>query len=282
MAAALNTLPVERIVSYIERCQTPDGGFFFARIPPGGAKDTYHAVAALRLLGRNPSRSQDVRSWLKAGIANSFSPHPNTVFYLTKTALALRMNSKALHKWAAGLYAFENPQGGFGAWQNVDVETTSELESTYFAIAALLDLGQEIRSDKVSEFVLGFHNPDGGFGGNGRSTLASTFYAVALLTRLAVDPSCLSDTADWLSEREDGRFVPYLEHLYWLASGLKALGRPLSNHEWAASFVLACQHPNGGFTRAPVGVGIATLEYTHYALEVLQIAGRLPGFLRLY
>jgi len=185
------------------------------------------------------------------------------------------MNSKALQKWATGVYAFENPQGGFGAWKHVDVETPSELESTYFAVTALLDLGQKIKLDTVRQFVLGIRNPDGGFGVNGHSTLASTFYAVALLTRLGMEPSCLSDTADWLSEREHDRFVPYLEHLYWLTSGCKALGRPLRDREWAARFVLACQHPSGGFARAPVGLAIATLEHTHYALAVLRAIEQL-------
>jgi hypothetical protein len=125
--------------------------------------------------------------------------------------------------------------------------------------------------ERVSRFVLGFQNPDGGFGGNGHSTLASTYYAVATLPRLGRESSQLENAAAWLSDRAAMSPLDYLEHLYWLAAGLRRLGRKFVDEDRAIGFALACQRPSGGFGRAPVG--IATLEYTHYALEILRDAG---------
>jgi len=65
----------------------------------------------------------------------------------------------------------------------------------------------------------------------------------------------------------------YLEQLYWLVSGLRALGRRIPREEEIGHGVLACQRHSGGFARARTG--IATLEYTHYALEILSALGLL-------
>jgi len=265
---------VEKVVAYIERCQTADGGFFFARVPPAGAADTYHAVAALRILGRKPARTLAVCAWLRRAAVALLPGHPRTVFHLTQAGLALGMNRSLLRRWAAALGGWENERGGFGAWRNLYVEVPSELETTYYAVITGLDLGLEVNRDKVSRFVLSFQNSDGGFGGGGHSTLASTYYAVWILTRLGLESYQLQVAADWLGERASARAFNYLEELYWLTGGLEAVGSPIVDRERTASFVLACQRSSGGFSRAPVG--IATLEYTHYALEILRGMGSLP------
>jgi hypothetical protein len=44
----------ERVGAYVRSRQTTDGGFFFARVPPGTMSDTFHALTSLRLLGLSP------------------------------------------------------------------------------------------------------------------------------------------------------------------------------------------------------------------------------------
>jgi len=149
---------IDKIAGYVERCQTPDGGFCFACVPPGGAMDTYHALMALRLLGR-------------------------TVFHLTQAGRLLGVPRATRRRWAAGLGQWRNEKGGFGGWRDVYVEAPSELETTYFAVLAEADLGLGTRRDAVTRFVLSLQNTDGGFGGNGRSALASTSFAVSILAR---------------------------------------------------------------------------------------------------
>ncbi|MBI4302025.1 MAG: hypothetical protein HY664_05425 [Chloroflexi bacterium] len=115
MATQIAIVDVERIIDYIERCQTADGGFFFARVPPAGAADTYHAIEALRLLGRKPAHWQNARLWLERAAANGLGHDPRTIFYLTMAGLAIDLPTTTLRSWIAPLDAFENPEGGFGS-----------------------------------------------------------------------------------------------------------------------------------------------------------------------
>jgi hypothetical protein len=53
-------IDLEQTAHYIESCQTEDGGFFFARIPPSPAGDTYHSVKSLQILRRQPANRDAV------------------------------------------------------------------------------------------------------------------------------------------------------------------------------------------------------------------------------
>jgi len=268
---ALTTVKIdtERIAKYIESCQTEDGGFFFARIPPSGAADTCYAVNSLRLLGRKPVDPEAVIGWLRDAARGSLVANPKGVFFLVETGLVMGVPTTELRRWADRLRGWSNAEGGFGAWRNVDVEASSELDITYRATITMLDLGMGLDYGRLSRFLFRFLNDDGGFGVNGFSTLASTFYAVQILSRLGVLPQELYATVEWLCRREALWDVPYLEHLYWLASSLNVLGVAVGNRSRALDFALDCQHHGGGFARARYG--IATLENTHYALEVLSV-----------
>jgi hypothetical protein len=274
LTARRPALDLDTVAAYIERCQTSDGGFFFARVPPGGAADTYHALAGLRLLGRETARAGAASRWLRESAGALLPGHPTTVFHLAQAGIALGMPRRTLRRWAASLSSWHNDRGGFGSWRRLYVEVPSELEATHHAVVTQLDLDLEVDRESVIRFLLGFQNPDGGFGGEGRSTIASTYYAVATLARLGLESSHLGKAADWLGGRRNDSMVSYIEQLYWLAAGLLAVGRPVPEPERAASFVLACWRPSGGFARAVTG--IPTLEHTHYALSVLRATGAIP------
>ena len=260
-------IDLDRIAGYIESCQTEDGGFFFARIPPSGGADTYYAVRSLQLLGREPAGAEAVRSWLRESAQGELTANPKGIFFLVETALALSLPVSEVRGWAAGLSDWANAEGGFGAWRNLDVEVSSELDITYRAVVTILDLGLELNREEVSHFVLRFLNMDGGFGANRLSTLASTFCAVQTLSRLGFPP--LDLTVEWLRRREVFWDVLYLEQLHRLVMSLTALGEAIRERDRAIDFVLHCRRENGGFARARFG--IPTLENTHYALEVLSL-----------
>ena len=262
-------IDTERIARYIESCQTEDGGFFFARITPSGAADTYYAVKSLRLLGREPLDIEAAVGWLREAAQGGLVSNPKGVFFLVEAGLAMNIPIPELRTWTRRLRDWANPEGGFGAWRNVDVEASSELDITNRATITMLDLGIEFDYEGVRRFLFRFLNDDGGFGVNGFSTLASTFYAVHILSRLGVLPQGLYATVEWLCRREAIWDVPYLEHLYWLVSSLNVLGVAVGNRARALDFALDCQHHSGGFARARYG--IATLENTHYALDVLSV-----------
>ena len=259
-------IDLNRIAGYIESCQTSDGGFFFARIPPSGGADTYYAVRSLQLLRREPADAEAVRSWLRESAQGELTANPNGIFFLVETGLALGLPVSELRGWAVGLSDWANAEGGFGAWRNVDVEVSSELDITYRATTAILDLGVELDGGSVSRFLLRFLNIDGGFGANSLSTLASTFYAVQTLSRLGAPLPEL--TVEWLRRREVFWDILYLEQLHRLVMSLTALGEAIRERDRAIDFVLHCRRENGGFARARFG--IPTLEYTHYALDILR------------
>jgi hypothetical protein len=155
----------------------------------------------------------------------------------------------------------------------VYVEVPSELEGTYCAVVALQNLGVPLDAKHVATFVQQFQNADGGFGGEGRSILASTYYALATLIRLGHSAEHAQETLAWLREREECWGVQYLEDLFSLVQALEALGEGVRYREKATAFTLRCQRPSGGFGRAHWG--IATLEDTHHAVAILKSVGYL-------
>jgi hypothetical protein len=261
-------LNLRRVGTYVRSCQTSDGGFFFGRVPPGTARDTFCAASALRLLGLEPREPELARAWVKEAGNNRYVAHPSTVYYLVGAAACLGVPRATWGSWAERVRVYENARGGFGTLDDFDPEVTSELETTYFAVGALA-LGElALDGPRLRQFVLGYQNPDGGFGRLGMSTLASTFYAVSILVTLDERPLQLLATRDWLRLREARWDVRYIEDLYWLVGALHALGEEPADRGRAARFVAACHHPSGGFSRTQFG--IASLECTHMALELLE------------
>jgi hypothetical protein len=270
----LTPLDQRPVVSYVESCQTPDGGYFFARVPPGSAQDTYHAIKCLALLGQRPLGLRAVKSWLRAMADSGVARNLRGLYFLSEVYRELQMSTRPLLKGVDSVWALQNPYGGFGTAGRVYVEVPSELEATYCAVVALQNLGAPVDAKRVAAFVQRFQNADGGFGAEGRSSLASTYYALATLTRLGQSVDDPRLTLAWLYQREEGADdVQYLEHLFWLVRALDALGEGVRHREKAAVFTLGCQRPSGGFGRAHWG--IATLEDTHQAVAILKSVGYL-------
>lgn len=269
---ALAALEVNRIVGYIERCRTPDGGYFFARVPPASARDTYHALEALGLLGRQPVQREALTAWVREAAQSSLTAELYGLFYLTRAVVALELELDRLAERAEAVAVPLLANRSRPA--RVYVGVPSELEVTWMALEICLELGVKVDRASVADRVLGLRNSDGGFGAGGRSTLASTYFAAVTLARAGVEGWPAARTIAWLKAREEEWRVQFLEHLFWLSSALRALGTAIEHRDGTTSFVLACQRPSGGFGRAPVG--IATLEDTHRALAVLREVGALP------
>jgi hypothetical protein len=273
--AARPVLDVSRVARYVESCRVADGGYFFAQIPPAGAQDTYFALACLRLLGREPQDAPDVRRWveewrLRPGNLGSI----HSVYLLCGLLEELGQNLDWARPYARLVRNSENRLGGFGAWKNVYVESASELQSTYEAVSVLLKFGYPLDGSRIARFLKRFQRHDGGFG-VGRSTLASTYYACATLAQLGSQVPLKERTNLYLQRRaqEWGAYC-FLDDVFWLIQGLALSGGAATVASEAATHVLACQRPKGGFARAPA-IGIPTLEYTYCALQVLDSVGLL-------
>jgi len=270
------------VVSYIERCHLEDGGYFFARIPPSSGTDTYFAVKSLSILGVKPRNPEAVvnffLSWIREGTLGGITGIFNAVEVINELGqITDELRSYAQER----IMVCENKAGGFGALENLDVEVTSELQQTYRAVRVLKTLGTRFDQNRVVRFVSGFLNPDGGYGREGRSTLASTFYATEVMRLLNVDSGRIAGAKaylrmrgnDWLTSFKSGQ-VDFIENLYWLVMGLGNLREKLNLPDRVVTFVLGCQRQGGGFARAII-MGIPTLEYTFYTLSILKEVGVL-------
>jgi len=264
-----------QVVAYIERCHLEDGGYFFARVPPSSGLDTYFAVKSFSILSVKPNRPEAIANFFLNDIAEGTLGGITGIFLAVEVLNELGQMTDELRNYAQPrIMALQNKAGGFGAYENIDVEVPSELEETYRAVRVLKIIGADFDREKVNRFTFSFVRPDGGYGAKGYSTLASTFYATEIHKLLGVETGKLTTTKDYLRKREENWQVQFIEDLYWLALGLANLGEKTNVPDRVTRFVMMCQRSNGGFSRAMI-MGIPTLEYTFYALSILREVGVL-------
>jgi len=263
------------VASYIERCRLEDGGYFFARVLPSSGMDTYCAVKSLSLLGTKPERPEEVTGFFLDQTEDGSLGGITGLFYAAEVLHELGQITEEFRDYAVRrLCPFQNKAGGFGAYENVDVEVPSELQDTYRAVRTLNIIKGDLDREKVGRFVAGFLNPDGGYGSRGYSTLASTFCATAIYPLLGLVNPEMTATKGYLRKREENWQVQFIEDLYWLVGALDNLGEESNFPERTLRFVTECQRINGGFSRATI-MGIPTLEYTFYAVSILREIGAL-------
>ena len=269
-------LDVSRVAGYVESCRVPDGGYFFGQISPPSAQDTYFALACLRLLGQEPQDVAGVKRWVeewRRTPSNVASVHG--VYLLCGLLEELGEGLDSSRPYARLVADSENSVGGFGAYEDVYVESASELQVTYEAVSVLARLGYPPNHEGVESFLRRFRQPDGGFGLH-RSTLPSTYHACATLAQLPDSGPLVEGARLYLKRRDQEWHVYFLDDVFWLVQGLSLTSSAAASAANAATHVLACQRPQGGFARAPV-IGIPTLEHTYYALQVLDSVGLLSG-----
>lgn len=265
----------KEVGAYIERCHLEDGGYFFARVLPSSGLDTFFAIKGMLILGIEPSRPEATVSFITDDINRGTLTGMTGIFLTIEVLNDLTQLSDDVKAYALPrIIALQNRAGGFGAYQDVDVEVPSELQETYRGVKVLKTIGAEFDEQKVSRFVARTLNSDGGYGGKGYSTLASTFYATEIYKLLGMRPAKPSTTMDYLRKREENWQVQFIEDVYWLVGSLVNTGEPIKYAERISRFVLGCRRPNNGFSRATI-MGIPTLEYTYYALSILKNIGVL-------
>jgi hypothetical protein len=265
----------KQVIDYVESCHLADGGYFFARVLPSCARDTYFAVKALHILGAEPGSPEKITDFLLYLWQTNPARDLNSIFLIAETLAELGYPVSELDEWESRILKHQNKYGGFSVVQNLDVEVVSELEATYQAVSLLRTLRIAFDEKKVQDFVLSLMNGDGGFGSEGRSTLATTYYATGVLRLLCYHPSGLGKTVAYLRQREVGWYLSFIEDVFWLVVALGNLGEGLNFPSHVIGFVQHCQRLNGGYARANV-IGIPTLEYTYYALTLLAMTGALP------
>jgi len=264
-----------KVVNYIEGCHLEDGGYFFAHITPSSGTDTYFAVKSLSILGIKPRNPEAVVNFFLSQMKEDTLGGITGIFNTVEVINELSRITDDIKRYAQGqIMIWQNKAGGFGALENIYIEVPSELEGTYRAVKVLKTIDATFDEQRVTRFVFSLLNRDGGYGQNGHSTLASTFYATAIHKLLGADTRDLASTRAYLRKREENWQVQFIEDLHWLVEGVDNLGEKSNFPDRVTRFVPECQRQNGGFSRATV-MGIPTLEYTFYALSILKKMGVL-------
>jgi hypothetical protein len=230
------------------------------------------------MLGTTPEHRKDTIQFLQELQNVNGSYDSINVAYYCISALT-NLGAKPRYDVRSFINSLERSHGGFGSL-DVDIETSSEFETTYLALFVLKLFG-EIRSDKVIGFILGRMNSDGTFGsGSGYSILASVHFAVASLELLGYHVRSLDRTVEWLRHHElpnggftsDPRDTSYLvlEDTYYGLNVLHHLGVNSSHPQATLQLVNRFHNGNGGFRRS-LFMGISTFESTFHALSCLQL-----------
>jgi len=277
---------VDKIVQYIQDRQNEDGGYFFAKGAESAAQDTYHAIKILKALYVEPLRQFDTARFLRFLQHGDGSFDSIKVAYYVASALH-ELRSKTSLSFDRYVLSTQRPDGGFGSLE-ADVESSSELETTYMALKLLELDGRELHSDERINLIFSFRNPEGSFGKSGYSTSASTYYAVAILRLEGYDVRSLSDMLKWVRSCEipTGGFRrtsesvdPYLlmEDSYFCVKILQIMGEMCRYPHETLRLMSRFQNGNGGFRRS-IYLGISTFESTCQAVSTsLTVLDMLEG-----
>jgi len=261
-----------RALRYVHSCQTEDGGYFFARIPPGSLRDSYFAVKTLGMLGQLPQRPAAVERFTRSSLHEAVGGPVHAYYLAIEIMKGLGQDLEPLRHQSAAVEAALAALDGVKDHSRLYIEVVSELEQVYEAAAILVHLHIPFDRSAAVGLISSLSNKRGVFGSRKRSALATTYHAAKTSTLLDYPLKQPERILSFLRKQEPN--IYFLEDLYYLASACCILGETVSEPERAISFVLGCQRVGGGFARA-VPMGIATLEDTYYAISLLKQLGAL-------
>jgi hypothetical protein len=264
----------ERIANYILARRNEDGGYTSVQFIESNTYDTFLALAILKEINVDPPNVEQTVNFLR----NCPLLDLRSIYYVNKS---LEILKQPLVDATEFIMSIRNKDGGFGTL-NVDIESSSELETTFMALDLLKMLGKTVKDkERTIEFVLNLKNLDGGFGKSLNSNIVSTYYALSALSLLEYDVEKLEETKRYVTscESEMGGFTPkplaeppFIEYTYFGVMALKFFKLKPKSIAKTTSFVLSCLNSNGGFRRSSEH-GISSFEYTYYAISVLKELG---------
>ncbi|MFW9780396.1 MAG: prenyltransferase/squalene oxidase repeat-containing protein [Candidatus Heimdallarchaeota archaeon] len=218
------------MVSDIERfiidSQNIDGGFGESpRALLSYLTHTYWAVSSLNLLGANNrySYQEQVKNWLETNKNpdGTYSNFPGINSSIVSTYRAIRVRNLVedhpnFDPLSATLLKFQTSSGGFVS--SLDKALPS-MDATFYGISLALELGLEINTTEILEFVLSLKNTDGGFAPREgySSRVSSTYFASLILYLLNQsnvndnDPIFSEDPIDYFAPIIRPAFVPSLD-----------------------------------------------------------------------
>lgn len=263
----------KRIIKYVTERQTSDGGYFFACVPPGSLLDTYYAIKTLNMLETKPPNIELTEDFVNSFQSDYQSGNIHALFLATEVLSALGKSVATFYKFGkSALERFNVSQ--FENYGNLDIDVTSELKPVYESVVVFTNLKIDFQKTQILKLVLALFNKDGGFGRNRNSTLSTTFYALKILFLLNSLTGTQESVAEFLAAKRRNLF--FIEEFYYWLGSCFIIGKnlPESVKEEMAHLIWGYQRVSGGFARSRA-IGIATLEYTYYAVSMLKVLGQI-------
>ena len=261
--------------AYLRSRQSPAGGFCFYRwrgLDEPNLFDTWHALAALRLLGAEVPRAGQTARFLAQFPAAGADQLYYLSFSLDLLGRSERLGEERLELIRALKPRLPPTAGG--------PDTTAWLQST----RRLLRLKSRFACISGWEALPAFLDQlRNGAGYGDGPNLIDTCLCLAIGAGLGIAPRdrAARDFVDSLQMPGCGfaltldSRVANLEVLYAGTLCCGMLGLPLRHRADALRFVAACQTARGGFARAPGA--LADIEMTHRALQVMRAAEQIPA-----
>jgi hypothetical protein len=266
------------VVPYVLQRQNEDGGYTFAQWSESSAQDTYFAIQILKMLGVKPPRIQSTIKFLR-GLQQPDGSFDSTkvAYYVIKSLNELGTTTeRSVNEF---ILRAQSSVLGLGSFE-VNIEASSEIETTYLVLEILKLLGETRESEMLPRLILNLRNHDGSFGKGGYSSMASVYFAAASLKLLGYDVNSLKSTLDWIRACENpaGGFARspkdfdaylILDEIYYGLKALQVLDEVTLYPSKSLKLIGRFQNGNGGFRRS-IFLGISTFESTYYALSSLE------------
>ena len=264
----------DRAAEYLLGRQCADGGFCFYRceyLEEPNLADTYHAVAALSLLGRALPHAADATAFVER-----FPPsaQPSHLYYITETRRLVDSGFQPNERLACAIRRLRLTEPPSPSHLSDWLQRTRLVARLKGDFADRLDI-EVVR--RMLERVV----EHGGFGS--RPNLCDTWLALEILDACGRVQALPAMTG--FVERLQGKpfgftntLVGTTANVDTIFAGVRScalLGIPVRYPEWATSFTLLCQTGGGGFARAPNA--LPNIEYTFKALAALTSLVHLAG-----
>lgn len=264
----------EKIATYILVRRNSDGGYTSVQFIESNIYDTFLALAIMKEINVRPPDIEQTITFLRSSQLLDL----RSIYYVNKS---LEILNQPLIDATEFIASIRNSDGGFGTL-NVDIESSSELETTLMAVELLnMSNKKPNNKDRTINFVLKLKNSDGGFGKAKNSNIISTYYALKTLSLLEYDVNEMNKTRNYIMscESDFGGFTsrplvepPFIEYTYSGIMALKLFNLKPRSSSKTINFVLSCLNSNGGFRRSSEH-GISSFEYTYYAISILKELG---------
>lgn len=259
-----------RAARYLRGRQSPQGGFCFyrtAELDEPSLFDTYHAVAALALLGdtvvEQGALLRFVRSFPSTGQLPALYYRAFILQHLARPDLIERNEIRRL------LLALPAPGR---------TPLSSVFRGMFETVRLKRLLGGDLAAPAVVQWIAGVQR-EGGFGK--KPNLLDTRHALHVLTDLdglkEAVASAARDFVDALQVPTFGFTVARdslsssLEIIHAGVQCCRQLGLPVRYPREVQAFVVACQTSDGGMSRVPGA--LPEIESTHYGIAILRNLG---------